>query len=661
MEGIKFNIKGNGVDKTVTTGKDGSIKIENLQPGTYTVTEVVADRYEPQQSQNVKVTGGETATVKFSNILKRGDLKVTKSSEDDLVEGIKFRLYGTALSGASVDEYATTDKHGVATFKDILISGKTPYVLEEVETAEKYVVPEKQDTVINWNEVTNKTVTNILKKFRVEVTKTDAERGTAQGNGTLAGAIYGIYDGDTLVDTYTTDEDGKFTTNDYICGDDWSIREISPSEGYLLDETVYHVGAEAKNYTVERNTVSNSVTEQVIKGKISIIKHTDDGSTQIETPEEGAEFQVYLKSSGSYENAAETERDILICDKYGYAETKNLPYGTYTVHQTKGWEGRELIHDFDVFVSKNGEVYRYLINNRLFESYIKVVKKDAETGKVIPMEGAGFEIYDASGNKVTMKYTYPEVTTIDTFYTGRDGYLITPEVLPYGNYQLVEVQAPQGYVLDRTPVAFTVNTDSSTDEAGVAVVVVEKKDMPQKGKIQIEKTGEEFVSVNESGEENKMYAPVYDVKGKAGAEYEIIAEEDIITGDGTVRAKAGEVVDTITTDENGIAISKELYLGKYKVVEKKAPNGLVLNTEEHEVELVYAGQEISVTEAKDSYYNNRQKVKIDLKKSMEQNELFGLGTNGEIQNVSFGLYAAQDITALDGSKIPAGGLIAIVS
>ena len=192
-------------------------------------------------------------------------------------------------------------------------------------------------------------------------------------------------------------------------------------------------------------------------------------------------------------------------------------------------------------------------------------------------------------------------------------------------------------------------------------MVVEKKDMPQKGKIQIEKTGEEFVSVNESGEENKMYAPVYDVKGKAGAEYEIIAVEDIITGDGTVREKAGEVVDVITTDETGRATSKELYLGKYKVVEKKAPNGLVLNTEEHEVELVYAGQEISVTEAQDSYYNNRQKVKIDLKKSMEQNELFGLGTNGEIQNVSFGLYAAEDIASLDGSKIPADGLIEIVS
>ena len=146
------------------------------------------------------------------------------------------------------------------------------------------------------------------------MTKTDKGTGEPQGDATLAGAVYGIYDGDALIDTYTTDSEGKFTTKYYICGDNWSVREITPSEGYLLDETVHHVGAEAKNYTVELNTTSNDVQEQVIKGRISIIKHTDDGSTQIETPEEGAEFQVYLKRSGSYDNAKESERDTLVCD-----------------------------------------------------------------------------------------------------------------------------------------------------------------------------------------------------------------------------------------------------------------------------------------------------------------------------------------------------------
>lgn len=671
VEGLRFHISGNGVDQTVTTGKDGTMKVENLQPGTYTVTELTEERYEPQKEQKVKVTGGETGKAEFSNIMKRGDLKVTKSSEDGLVEGVKFHLYGTALSGATVDEYATTDKSGVATFSNILISGKTPYVLEEVDTAIRYVVPPEQEVAIKWNEVTNATVTNLLKKFRVNVTKNDVETGTSQGDATLAGAVYGIYDGDTLVDTYTTDAKGKFTTKYYICGDNWTVREITPSEGYLLDETSYHVGAEPENYTIELNTTSNDVVEQVIKGRISIIKHTDDGSTQIETPEEGAEFQVYLKKSGSYEQAKDSERDTLVCDKNGYAETKDLPYGIYTIHQTKGWEGRDLIEDFDVYISKNGEIYRYLINNAPFESYIKVVKKDVETGKTIPLAGAGFQIYDESGNLVTMKYTYPEVTTLDTFYTGVNGYLVTPEVLPYGNYTLVEVQAPYGYVLDSTPVAFSVTEDNATEESGVTVVVVEMQDMPQKGKILVGKSGEEFSSVQVSGdgvvdkdgnlaEGTNIYIPVYSVVGKAGAVYDILALEDIVTPEGTLRVAAGEVVDTVTTDESGSAVSKELYLGKYQVVEKTAPEGMVLNNEPHEVELVYAGQEVSVTETNTDFYNERQKVQLDLTKALEQDEIFEIGNQGEIQNVAFGLYAAEELKAADESVIPADGLIEIV-
>lgn len=171
------------------------------------------------------------------------------------------------------------------------------------------------------------------------------------------------------------------------------------------------------------------MNEQVIKGNIALIKHTDNGETQIETPEEGAVFEVFLKSAGSYENAKETERDVLTCDENGFAQTKDMPYGIYTVRQTSGWEGRELMKDFDVFISKDGQTYRYLINNANFESYIKIVKKDAETGNTIPYAGAGFQIYDPNGNLVTMTFIYPEVTTIDTFYTTADGDLITPQTL----------------------------------------------------------------------------------------------------------------------------------------------------------------------------------------------------------------------------------------
>lgn len=282
-------------------------------------TEQSIDRYEPQSVQRVTIVSGHTATVTFNNTLKRGSLEIIKNSEDNLVEGVKFHLYGTSLSGLPVDEYAVTDENGVARFENVLISGETPYTVEEVDTAIRYVVPESQTAPIEWEKVTSRSFTNILKKFNVTVTKSDAETGTAQGDASLAGAVYGIYKGEELIDTYTTDENGQFTTDYYICDDDWTIREISPSEGYLLDTTIHHIGAEPELYTVERNSTANDVTEQIIKGNIAIIKHTDDGETQIETPETGATFEVYLKDAGSYDAAKETERDILTCDENGFA------------------------------------------------------------------------------------------------------------------------------------------------------------------------------------------------------------------------------------------------------------------------------------------------------------------------------------------------------
>ena len=657
--GIQFNIKGDNFNKTVTTDKDGNITVEGLFPATYTITEQSIDRYEPQKSQTVTLIGGKTTTVNFNNTLKRGSLEVIKNSEDNLVEGVKFHLYGTSLSGLPVDEYAVTDAKGVAKFSDVLISGDTPYVVEEVDTAIRYVVPASQTAPIEWEKVTSRTFVNVLKKFNVTVTKSDVETGTEQGDASLAGAVYGIYKGEELIDTYATDNNGQFTTEYYVCGDDWTIREISPSEGYLLDPTIHKVGAEPELYTVEYNSTANDVNEQVIKGNIAIIKHTDDGETQIETPEVGATFEVYLKSAGSFENAKETERDVLTCDENGFAQTKDMPYGIYTVHQTSGWDGRELMKDFDVFISADGQTYRFLINNANFESYIKIVKKDAETGNTIPYAGAGFQLYDPNGNLITMTFTYPEVTTIDTFYTTADGYLITPQTLEYGKgYSLVEVQAPYGYVLDSEPVYFDVEQSDSTEESGITVIEVVRSNLAQKGTITVSKSGEVFSSVSEN---NGLYQPIFAVSGLEGAVYEITAAEDIYTLDGTLRASKGEVVDTVTTGADGTAKSKELYLGKYEVKEITAPFGMVLNDEIHSVELVYAGQNMAVTETATSFYNERQRVGIDLTKSLEVDKNYGIDNNGEIFDVTFGLYAEKDIVAADGTVIPADGLIEIIS
>ncbi len=444
----------------------------------------------------------------------------------------------------------------------------------------------------------------------------------------------------------------------YICDNDWTIREISPSEGYLLDTTIHKVGAEPELYTVELNSTENAVNEQVIKGNISIIKHTDNGETQIETPEEGAVFEVYLKAAGSYEAAKETEHDTFTCDENGFAQSKDMPYGIYTVKQTSGWEGRELMKPFDVFINQDGQTYRYLINNANFESYIKIVKKDAETGKTIPYAGAGFQIYDPSGSLVSMTFTYPEVTTIDTFYTTADGDLITPQTLEYGKgYSLVEVQAPYGYVLNSEPVYFDVVQENSEEESGITVIEVVRSNMAQKGTVTVTKSGEVFSTV--AGDKG-LYQPIFSVGNLEGAVYEITAAEDIYTLDGTLRASKGEVVDIVTTGKDGTAKSKELYLGKYEVKEVTAPFGFVLNEEIHAVELVYAGQEIAVTETATGFVNERQRVKIDLVKALEIDKDYGVGENGEFADVTFGLYAAEELTAADGKTIPADGLIEVI-
>ena len=593
-----------------------------------------------------------------------GNLKLIKTSEDGNVANIEFTVNGDGYS-----KTAKTNSKGEFELTD-LVPGK--YTVTE-HTPTEYVEQKSKTVNVESGKTATVSFSNVLKKWNLTVTKTDAETKSAQGDATLTGAVYGIYNNGKLVDKYTTDKNGGFTTSNYVCGDKWTLKEIEPSEGYLLDETEYHIGAEAKKYTLENNSVSIGVTEDILKGKIAIIKHTDDGSTKIETPEKGAEFQVYLKSSGSYTKAKESERDNLICDEYGFAETKDLPYGTYTVHQTKGWNGTEFIADFYVFISENNKTYKYLINNASLESYVKIVKVDSETGKQIPYAGAGFQIYDSNGNKVTMKYTYPNVTEIDTFYTNSDGYLITPETLPYGKgYSVVEVQAPYGYLLDSTPVYFDITSENTSEENGVTIVKTEKKNTPQKGTITVEKTGEIFSNVTAIGggytDENgndvvlpTIYQPEYSVSGLSGAVFEIYADENITTPDGTVRYTKDTLVDTITTGKKGTATSKQLYLGRYRVVETVAPYGTVANPEPHTVELTYSGQNEKVTNTSISFTNDRQKVEIDLTKVLEQNEKFNIGSNDEILNVSFGLYADEDLKASNGTVIPKNGLIEIIS
>ena len=663
--GVKIVHTENSNDITITISKTCTKSTFRINSGEYhkqlTGNENDCLLYNPKEGGTQKLLYSAyydpisfTITGKIQPI---GNLQLKKTSEDGQVSGINFTVTGANGFNRTI----ATDSNG-----EWKIEGINPgtYTVTE-ESINKYVPQNSQTvTVEGGNKTATVTFSNKLKKFRVSVNKQDIEKTHSQGDAKLGGAIYGLYHGDTLVAQYTTQNDGTFNTDYFVCDTNWTLKEIQPSEGYLFDETVYPVGADPQLYTVEYNWTSNTVKEQVKKGKVSIIKHTDDGSTKIETPEKGAEFQLYLKSSGSFVNADPDERDTIICDEDGFASSKLLPYGVYTVHQTKGWDGREKITDFDVFIQSDNVTYKFLINNANFSSYLKVVKLDKETNKQIPYAGAAFEIYDANGHRISMKYTYPQVTTIHTFYTNSEGYLITPEKLEYGDYKLVEVQAPYGYVLDSTPIAFSINQENSSTDTGVTVVKVKAKDIAQKGVIEITKTGEVFSSVNSSMNEKlnlNTYMPIYEKGNLKDAVYEIYAAEDITTTDGTVRAEKGELVDTITTGDKGIAKSKELYLGKYTIIEKKAPLKFVLNKDKHNVELTYAGQNVKVTSTALSVYNERQKVSVSLSKTMEQDEIYGIGNNNEIKSVQFGVFADEDVKAADGTIIPKDSLVTFVN
>ena len=442
------------------------------------------------------------------------------------------------------------------------------------------------------------------------------------------------------VDKTVKTANGGSITADNLAPGEYTVTEETPEE---------YAEREAQHITVTSGQTSTVSFNNILKkGKIAIIKHSDDGGTKIETPEKGAEFEVFLKSPGSYASAKETERDTLVCDKNGFGETKPLSYGEYTVKQTKGQIGKEHIAPFNVFIREDGETYRFLINNAVFKTAVEIVKKDAETGKIIPAAGIGFKVRNTdTGNFVAQHITYPTPADIDTYYTDLTGKLMLPEKLPCGNYEITEQCTAYGYVLNTEPVAFKIDGSKT-------VVTVEKRNMPQKGIIRLQKNGEVFASVNKS---DGVYQPVFANKGLAGAVYEITAAEDIITPDGTLRYAKGTTADTVTTDKKGNAASKPLYLGKYTVRETKAPYGMVLNDEVKSVELTYAGETVEVTETAAEFYNERQKAEVSLSKILGKDETFGIGNNGEILSVQFGLYAAEEMTAADGSVIPTDGLL----
>lgn len=576
-----------------------------------------------------------------------GSCNIVKESEDGTVSGISFKITGP--DGYS--NTATTNSQGKISLTNLL-----PGTYTVTETAPgRYVQPSSKTVTVKSGETASVSFSNVLKKWRVTVQKKDSATGTtAQGDGKLSGAVYGLYDSsNNELARYTTNSSGKFTTGYFQCGSGYYFKEITAPTGYKLDTAKHTIsGTAASDFTNEKNDAPDmDLTEDAILGNIEITKYmeVEGGAYELE---KGAKFQIYLKANGSYADSPSREKTTVTTDANGYVKTKDLPYGRYVIHQTAGNAANYFIDDFELVIKTDGTVVhsaKTLLNEGV-KAYLEVVKKDAETGKTIPLPGAEFEIYKEDGTLVT------------TITSDENGIAQTSEELFYGNYFLKETKAPEGYVIDSEQKPFSITKDN-IGEGMIGTVtyqhlkVVNPVNQVQKGVIKVFKEGFVFSHVAESEGE---YTPVYETRGLQNAVFNVIAAEDIVTPEGTVRAQKDDVVATLTTDETGWAQTDELYLGRYNVVETQAPEGYVIDTTSHEANLEYAGQEVEITEQSLSITNVRQTVEFNLIKTMQQDETFGIGTNGEVTNAVFGIYAKEDIVASDETFIPKDGLVEAV-
>ena len=471
---------------------------------------------------------------------------------------------------------------------------------------------------------------------------------------------------DNKVEGITFHITGNGIDGDYTTGKDGYIRIPGLKPGtYKVSEKTSSIYTNVRDKTV---IVEAGKTAYVLfvntlkKGHLVVTKYTEDKA------EANFTFGLYSTTSDGkvYDTFDDKITTYIQGSGYGKASWTELPFWTE--------DGKELIYVLteknapDRYVTlgefegsllssadDNGLMIHLDVENKLKRSSVLIVKKDSESGDNIPLPGTEFQILDSNGNKVIL--TDDDGNETDTFVTDESGQILLPEPLVYGTYQLIETKAPEGYVLDKTPIDFAITEDGAT-------VQVEKQNTVQKGTISISKIGDVFSSVEseenssaESEKNKKIYSPVFEENYLKGAKFDIIAAEDIYTPDGNLKVEKDTVVDTITTGSDGTATSKKLYLGTYRVVEIEAPEGYVLENGETLVTLEYEGQEIAVTNTGTSFKNNYQQVNITLEKYLESSDKYGINGEDYAQYVKFGLYAAEEITAADGTVIPENGLI----
>ena len=697
--------KGALVKEGLTTGEDGSATLKNLHLGTYVVTETKAPADYVCKGESKTVTlsyAGQNVEVAVGNVTFANDrqkasvsvLKQDDTTKNPLSGGI-YGLYAAEdiadVSGNVVVrkdtliEKATTGNDGNAVYQADLPINHSYYV-KELQAPENYFRNSEDVFSFRFQYTNDKQAsvafTHTFENERVNATihlvKKDKETGRdTQGDAVFEGAVYGVYareniihpDGKTgilykagsQVATMTVDKKGDASVEDLYLGK-YYVKEITPPVGYLIDEGEYDLECSYEGdlvKTVERSTESS---EQVMKQPFQVIKAANNGKTDADLLK-GAGFTAYLKSSlktnpdGSYDFASAKPvvltadgKTEMFTDAKGYACSIPLPYGTYLVKETTTPHNYKPVDDFTVTISENHpdepQIWRILLDDE-FKAKLKIVKKDDETKRPVLVAGTEFKIYDLDHKKyVEQVTTYPITVTHKSYFTDSQGYLILPNNLSIGHYRIEEVTAPDGYTLNQNYVEIAVDSNTAyqmDSVSGDVVIEVDYENHPVKGKLTVYKKGEMLAGFNKDF--------IYEEQFLKDAVFEVYAAEDIYSPDYQKDADGNRIVvyakdtlvTTITTGEDGMAVAENLPLGAYRVTEKTAPEGFVLNPEDSEVVFVYEDQDTPVVDQDVTVGDERQNVAITVEKQDAEN-------GAVVAGAVFGIYNKEDITA-DGKVI----------
>ena len=692
---------GVGGSVVIVTDASGVAETGWLPWGRYRIEETTVPQHYVDVGFETEVEirdSGRTCEIEVENEPTKGYIRIIKTDRlnGNPIEGVRFDIYENDEYGSALVGSMVTDDNGVAVSEPLR---KGRYIVREHGETAGYVFEEiALDAVVKPDETTDLSVTNQPVRVRLKLYKRDADEyagkpadapGT-RGDGELTGAVFRvlaaqditdrqdnvIYEkGAVVVDSLTTAGQDASVTTDALWPGVYEIVELAPPAGYqaAVDSIIVDARSAAKQSHEVVVIYEGVVTNEIRYGAQAIVKllggmSDDPDPDRVETPEAGAEFLVYLRKAGSYENARALERDRLVTDENGYAKTKAMPYGVYVLEQTKGAPGYELKGPILFEIDGTEDILNpppLTLSDRPIRYRLRLMKTDSETGKTITLSGVSFKLRDETGEFVTQTVSYPTRQETDTFVTDETGSVTLPETLTWGLYFVEEVTAPKGYLIREEALPVFVGQDG--DVPGETYQIdVEVPNEPVKGRILLEKKGPRLTGFEVTADAygNEAHRPVYEERYLAGAVFELRAAETVTGGDGTVWFEQGELVETLTTTSDGPAASGLLPLGRYVLVEIHAPEGYALDDTPHEVTLDASDAYTPVVEVRAELTNEYLPAEITLTKYKETMQAME-DEHGVRQTVItvpgegfvFGLYNASDIP-YDGGVLPAGTLVA---